>query len=275
MTTTLDGYRDLCQKGSEENYLFDRYVVRHLSLPVTVVFLKLGIQPNTVTALSLVAALASLWFLTLDTTLGLLAAAALIFTYYLLDHVDGELARYYIRTGARKPSLGGQYFDVLCHSYSANLMLFFIGVGAWRSLGHEWAVLLGFFGCIAVSHFPMLVAARTFVQRVGREPDAIFREDFKTVLHHLELKEQQAAAVRASWSSWIKWKKLALEMLTFPGLLILIMIVAILDAFLPDFVVGATQLNYRLLLLIWMTAFGSLQLLRSFRKWFGLLRAIG
>jgi phosphatidylglycerophosphate synthase len=274
MSATVQGYRDLCQKGSEENYLFDRYLVRHLSLPVTIVFLKLGIQPNTVTALSLVAVLSSLWFLTLDTTIGLSAAAALIFTYYLLDHVDGELARYYIRTGARKTSLGGQYFDVLCHSYSTNVMLFFIGVGAWRSFGYEWAVLLGFFACIAVSHFPMLVAARTFVQRVGREPDAIFRDDFKTVLQHLELKGQQVAAVRASWRSWIKWKKLALEMLTFPGLLILIMIVALLDAFLPAFTIGGMGVNFRLLLLLWMTGFGALQLVRSFRKWFALLRGI-
>jgi phosphatidylglycerophosphate synthase len=238
MSPALAQYRDLCQKGSQENYLFDRYLVRHLSLPVTLGFLKLGVQPNTVTALSLVAALASLFFLTLDTTLGLCIAAGLIFSYYLLDHVDGELARYYVRTGARRPSLAGQYFDVLCHSYSANVMLFFIGVGAWRSLGHEWAVLLGFFGCIAASHFPALVAHRTFVQRIGREPEAIFRDEFKDLLYHLELKEQQVAAVRAPWTSWVKWKKLALEMLTFPGLLLLIMIVALLDAFLPEFAIG-------------------------------------
>ena len=267
--------RELFQKGHAENYLFDRYVFRYLSLPISVVAAGLGIQPNTVTLVSLLSALGSLYFLTMDEAPALMVGAALIAIYYTLDHVDGELARYYVASGKRKQSTEGEYFDVLCHWYSSNLMLFFLGIGAWRSLGYEWAVLLGFLACIGTSHFPMLVAARVAVQRIGRVPEAGVPADMTRVVELLERKQLEAAAVKASWRSAAKWRKLAAEAVSFPGILMLIILAVMMDALLAGPVIRQWETNYRLLLVTAVSALATVQTLLSALKWFREYKTVG
>ena len=166
----VERYRRLCQKNESENYLLDKYIFRKISIYFTIVAIKLGLTANQATFLSLLAALGSLYFLMLNTARDLLAAAVLIFLYYILDHVDGELARYHIATGRQTPSLQGHYFDLLVHRYSSNLMLFFMAISVYRLFGYEYAVLLGFVACIGVSSFPNVVAAHVLAGRLAHDP---------------------------------------------------------------------------------------------------------
>ena len=241
-------YRQLAQKNEQENYFLDKLFFRKISIYLTIIFIKLKVTPNQATFLSLVSALASLYFLTGSSRGMLLTAAALIFLYYLLDHVDGELARYYIQTGVMKPSLKGHYFDVLVHRYSSNLMVFFLGLGLYKHDGNELALLLGFLACIGISSFPNVIAAQVLVGKIATDPQALHEEKTRGILLELEKKTRQVADLQGSMLQ--KVRKIAIESLFFPGHILLLILVLILDAFLGDFVLGPHRVNLRLILLV-------------------------
>lgn len=267
-------YREVCQKGSSENYLFDKYVFRKISIFPTILFIKLGIQPNTATLLSFLATLGSCFFLVSNDPTRMLIGALLIFTYYTLDHVDGELARYYIRTGRRAPSLSGQYFDVLVHSYSSNIMLFFLGVSIYHQFGYWWAIYAGFIGCIGASTFPNLVAARVLMQKVVMDHDVLKRPEAEGALFKIERKQQQIAAMQARLLDIRKLKKIVAEVVGFPGLLILIMVVVTADAFLGVLTFRGVEFNLRVLLVAVMAFLHSLKTVVFLWNWMALLRPI-
>ena len=90
----LSGYRYLCQKNEEENYLLDKLIFRRISIFLTIILIKFRIRPNQATLLSLLASLASLYFLTFNSRREMLIAAFLILLYYLFDHSTAT-GRYY------------------------------------------------------------------------------------------------------------------------------------------------------------------------------------
>ena len=246
----IERYRLLCQKNESENYILDKYIFRKISIYFTIFLIRFNIKPNQATLLSLVAALGSLYFLTLNSTGMLLTAAALIFIYYILDHVDGELARYYIQTGQMKPNLKGHYFDVLVHRYSSNLMVFFVGLGIYNLYGYEWAVLLGFAACIGISSFPNVIAAQVIVGKIANDKEVVSKnKKMNDILLEIEKKSQQIKDIHQGNPAQ-KAKKLIIESLFFPGHIVLLMLVLIGDAFISDFIISGYPINLRLLLLL-------------------------
>lgn len=207
-------------------------------------------MPNQATLLSLIAALSSLYFLIFNSSAMLLTASALIFTYYILDHVDGELARYYIQTGQMKPSLKGHYFDVLVHRYSSNLMVFFMSLSVYRLYGYELAVILGFVTCIGISSFPNVVASHVIIGKIANHKDLVYNDPHvQDILHTLETKTQQIKDINEG-TLVQKLKKLIIESLFFPGHVVLLVLILIGDAFLGDFVLITYRLNLRFLFLL-------------------------
>ena len=235
----VERYKRLCQKNESENYLLDKYIFRKISIYFTIVSIKLGFSANQATFLSLLAALGSLYFFTLNSAGAMITAAALLFLYYMLDHVDGELARYYIKTGRQSPSLSGHYFDLLVHRYSTNLMLFFMGLSVYRLFGYEYAVLLGFIACIGVSSFPNVIAAHVLAGQLARNPGSIEEPEAQRLLEQLERKEEQIRGVRGDGVA--KIRKALGELLFFPGHIVMIIAVLIADVFAPQ---GLTLLGY-------------------------------
>ncbi|NLZ92644.1 MAG: hypothetical protein GX922_01310 [Firmicutes bacterium] len=232
---SIQTYRQLCQKNDAENYLLDKLIFRKISIFITILFIKVGITANQTTFLSLVASLASLYFLTFNTRTALIIAAGLIFSYYILDHVDGELARYAVQTGKSKPNVKGHYFDVLVHRYSSNLMVFFMSLGIYNQYGYKWAVLLGFLGCIGISSFPNVVAAQVIAGKIARQKEAVFTDPaLIKILAELEKKQLQIQAVHHG-SLFDKSLKLLIESLFFPGHIILLILTLLIDAFWPGF----------------------------------------
>ncbi len=248
----IETYRRLAQKNDAENYFLDKYIFRRVSIYLTILFVKLKITPNQTTFLSLLAALGSLYFLASNDSLMLLSASALIIIYYLLDHVDGELARYYVQTGIMQPSLQGHYFDVLVHRYSSNLMVFFLGLSIYDLYGYEWAVLLGFVACIGISSFPNAIAAQILAGKIAREGEAALQDlGLTEILRELEKKTQQVSDMQGTTIR--KIRKLLIESLFFPGHIILLVIVLIGDAFWGEGLFGAYPINLRLLFLLVLT----------------------
>jgi phosphatidylglycerophosphate synthase len=244
----VEKYKGLCQKNERENYLLDKYVFRKISIYFTIVLIKLGLSADQASFLSLLAALGSLYFLMFNSAQALMAAAALIFLYYILDHVDGELARYELNRGRQVPSLKGRYFDLLVHRYSSNLMAFFMSVGVYRLLGYEWALFLGFAACIGISSFPNLIAAQVLAGRLADSPEALKDPETERALQQLQRQEEQIKEVRGDTKA--KLKKILVEVFFFPGHIVMMIAVLIADLFQPEgFALFSYTVNFRLLFL--------------------------
>lgn len=244
-------YRALCQKNQEENYLLDKYFFRHISILFTVLLIQLKVRPNQATFFSLLASLTSLYFLAVGSQRSLLAAAVFIFLYYLLDHVDGELARYYIHQG-EKSSLSGHYFDVLVHRYSSNLMVFFLGVGLYQGYGYQWTILLGFFSCIGLSSLPNVISAQVIAGKMAQEREIVYNRSIKRLLPHFQRRRQQIHIIQKS-GFFERLKKLITEILFFPGHILLFILVLCGDYFFHDFFILSFPCNFRLLFLLGMS----------------------
>ena len=133
-----------------------RYVCRFFSIYITRFLIPLGISANQVSLLMIITGiLASCFFLSSSAVLFLLGAL-LLQLWYLLDNVDGEVARYrhFQRTGSmvidKKDSLlEGMYYDMINH-YIVNLLVpTTIGFGLFRLSGSEFYILLGLLGGLA------------------------------------------------------------------------------------------------------------------------------
>lgn len=267
MSMTVNNYRHICQKNKEENYFFDRFFFRKISIYFTIIFIKLKIKANQATFLSLVAALAACYFLMFNTPVMMAVAVICIFLYHMLDHVDGELARYHISRGQQEPSLKGQYFDVLIHKYSTNLFLFFLGVSVYNMYGYTFAVYLGFAACIGMSAFPNLLASQVILQKIGGNKQVVDDDEHVSdILYLLEKKQEQISKLR-SGNMTQKARKIITELLFFPGCLILIMLVLIFDMLIGGFTLFSYEVNMRLLFLMGATPVYLVNALRQTRNW--------
>ena len=271
----LKMYRSLCQKGNDENYIIDQMIVRKISIFFTIPFIMIGARPNQITLLSLLSLIFSFYFFLLDSPIMILTGALLVFIYYILDHVDGELARYYNNIEPeKKKTLDGQYFDVLCHAFSGNIIIFLFGISAWKIFGYEWAILLSFFIAVCKNSSPEMVANKIMVQAIANQPSLLNNDSIKRALKFFEMKKIQIAAVRAPITDPKKLSKLAKELLGFPGYLILIIITAFLDAFLSNFTLLSHPMNFRLLLILFLFPIELLRLFVLFFKFFNLFKHI-
>ena len=142
---TLDELERLCQKPDHRrlgNWMARR-ISRPAALRVTWLVAPWGVSANTATLAAWAAGMAAAAAFAWGTPGGWLLGAALLQLWYLLDHVDGQLAR--LRGTA---SLDGVQLDYLMH-HSINLLVP-LGVGgglfiqslqpAWFGAGLVWAM---------------------------------------------------------------------------------------------------------------------------------------
>lgn len=140
---------------NDDNYIFNKYF-RGPSLHLTVLFVWLKASPNGVTWLSLFMGLLGCCFLAFGGDAGELPGALLLFCWFVLDCVDGNLARYY-----GSSSNYGEYIDgVVCYTV---FMLFPIAIGVHllQELSHYGSLVWVQAGCALVSSlaavFPRLL----------------------------------------------------------------------------------------------------------------------
>jgi hypothetical protein len=226
---TITEYRQICQKGDFENYLLDRFVFRKISIYGTVVCARLGLSPNLVTLISLLCAIGSLYPLGTNSPTMVGLGCALVFIYNFLDHVDGELARFYIHTGGMRPGLTGQYFDVLCHSYSANLMLLFMAWAAYQEHGNILVLFIGVAAMAGVNGFPNLVAAKVMMIKIANDPSVLNQPNANEVMFELEKKKKQVSELAAPTFSARKMMKIGMEFFGYPGILFIIVAASLID----------------------------------------------
>lgn len=116
-----------------------RYLVRDIALPLTWLFLHTSISANGVTLISLIVGLIGCAIFAFGTRWAFLLGVCFLQLWYLLDHVDGQIARY-----RKQETITGIFFDYISHhlihmgvfmgiswgvfAYKANILYIFLGI---------------------------------------------------------------------------------------------------------------------------------------------------
>lgn len=156
-----------CQKPEHRrigNWMACR-VARPLALYITWLVAPWGISANAVTLVGWACGLAAAGALGVGTTWGWLAGAALLQIWYVLDHVDGQLARL-----LGTASLDGVQLDYLMHHTIQLLVPIGIGYGLARHTAGEIWLLAGLAWGVASLLVGLQHDARykAFIQRLKR-----------------------------------------------------------------------------------------------------------
>jgi len=104
-----------------------------------------------VTLMSLVIALVGVVCLAIPSNSIFLLGTILLQLWYLLDHVDGQIARY-----RKTASLTGRFFDYVTHHIIHGAILFSIGICVFKITGKLFFILLGFIGSTASMVFNLI-----------------------------------------------------------------------------------------------------------------------
>ncbi len=181
--------------------------LRIFSVYLTALFVRLGLRPNFISLLSIMAALTGGVLLALGTYQYFVMGAVILIFSYLLDRCDGEVARY---TG--KLTVYGSYLEVLNSNILYGSVFIGLSIGTYRLLGD---VDLIWFGISAI-----------FFKLLYR-----FSENHKgTLLKNLKQSPRLAPMVLHQTSTIgkrILWE--AFMFLFFSGILILVLLFAIIN----------------------------------------------
>ena len=141
-----------------KDILWNRFVARPLAAVLLVPLRATSITPNQVTLLTLVvfaagAAMLALW----PGWRALVIAASVIELSYVLDCVDGQLARL---KGTSSPV--GAHLDFLMDELKAFMLIAAVGIRLWRASGQELWLLEGLLGLVIVAS---AISLTTFLRR--------------------------------------------------------------------------------------------------------------
>jgi hypothetical protein len=139
---TLRLLKEVARKGgaasSDDPFWISRLFYRRFTIYVTWVCAKLGVSSNAATLFSAVAIFAAAVCYLAPSKWAWLAGALLVQAYFILDHVDGELARYEtVHLGRSGSGSAGLFYDTCCHAgelavvAAIGLRMFLVTGGAW------------------------------------------------------------------------------------------------------------------------------------------------
>ncbi|HNV87019.1 MAG TPA: CDP-alcohol phosphatidyltransferase family protein [Candidatus Omnitrophota bacterium] len=168
MVESLSELNRLCQKPryKEVGNWMVRHLVRDAALPVTWLLLHTQITANQVTLISLLAGIVGVSLLAFPSSGFFLAGAVLMQTWYLLDHVDGQIARY-----RKTASLTGRFFDFMTHHLMHGVVFFGLGVFCFQNGNRNlFPLVWGFVASLSVMMFNLSYDAKykTFFEQISR-----------------------------------------------------------------------------------------------------------
>lgn len=135
-----------------------RNIARKLSIYITLLFVKLKIRAMTATTIFVLSGIAACLMFSMGTKTAFLAGALMLQVWYILDHVDGEVARY-----NEESSLTGVYYDELSHYLVHPLVFFSIGLGLFRHTGRASLIITGFAAGLGIVLLSLVVDLKKLV----------------------------------------------------------------------------------------------------------------
>jgi phosphatidylglycerophosphate synthase len=156
MVESVAELRKILRKDEEER-LFEEVVIGFFSLYLTKFFLGIkGITPSQVTVLGMIiGVMSALFFATGDYYFGVFGAL-LMFLWYVLDNVDGEIARY-----QKSYSIQGHNLDALNGNLISLMILFGISFGTFIKNQSLLLLGLGLLMCMSFSFYSLMANIRS------------------------------------------------------------------------------------------------------------------
>ena len=173
----------ICRKGDLDPFWISNIFWRPVSIYVTWLLIRLGVQSNQVTFVSGLFAVAGSLVLLVPTDATLVASVVLMQTFLLLDHVDGEIGRFNARRHASLEDHSGRYFDMLIHYFQGPSMYYCLGAGMALAEGDARWALVGALAGMGAGGFPRLVAAWVALSIAPSRTDAAFRGFLGSMAH--------------------------------------------------------------------------------------------
>jgi len=123
----------------ERQGAYGLYFVRPFSIFLTYLALRMGMSANLVTVTQIVAGIAGSAFLATTQDHLVLVGLFLLQVGFILDNVDGEVARF-----RGQVSLTGKYLDTVGHELVVPMLYFFVGLGTFFRHGTVEPIVFGF-----------------------------------------------------------------------------------------------------------------------------------
>jgi phosphatidylglycerophosphate synthase len=141
-----------------KDIVWNRFVARPLAAVLLAPLCKTRVTPNQITFLSLITFVASMAVLALERGYFWLVGAALVLQLsYVLDCVDGQLARL-----RHSSSPVGAHLDFLMDEFKAFMLVAASGIRLWRADGHELWIIEALLGLVVVAS---AISLTTFMRR--------------------------------------------------------------------------------------------------------------
>lgn len=145
MSRKVEPLKELSKICQKENYRnmgnwMARRIIRDMALPITWLLLHFKISANTVTTFSIMIFIIACYFFIQALPCCYLAGSIFMQFWYLLDHVDGQIARY-----KKQASITGLFYDFFTHYIIYILIFTSLGFGLYLRKDNFWFLFSGFF----------------------------------------------------------------------------------------------------------------------------------
>jgi hypothetical protein len=168
---TLRALREFSHRVNPEERqgAYGLYFIRPFSIYFTYLALKGGLTANQVTVLQTVVGMGGAICLAFPSPTMAWVAICLLQFGFVLDNVDGEVARY-----RRQVSVTGKYLDTLGHQYVGPAMFFCLGLGTYLRLGSLESIVFGFSAGLFSLRFDIINMYHEAAQLVESRSDKLF-----------------------------------------------------------------------------------------------------
>ena len=247
---TLAQLKAIVRKGgrgsADDPFWLSRYFYRTFTVYVTWLFVHLRVSSNAATLLSGVAIFAAAVCYALPSKWLWLAGALLVQLYFILDHVDGELARYEAaHLGRTQSGMSGLFYDTCCHAGELALLAG-IGLRLFADMGAPpWVALIVLLAFFPGNIMPWQRYCESVVAYAGKHVHG----DHAALAAEMVKSSSLALAPAAGAPTSGRVISAVSQFFGFPGYFVTLLLCTILDvAAVPTLTLGGRAVPY---LLVW------------------------
>jgi phosphatidylglycerophosphate synthase len=207
---------------------FGFYVIRPISLYFTWLILQTGMSANQITVLHGIVGTAGAAMLGFADYSYRFIGLALLYFSYILDNVDGEVARF-----RKQVSISGKFLDSVMHTI-VNMMIFFgFGFGVFLQTGRVEMVVLGFLAGFFSQRFDVYAMYTEAAQSAFSHLDSKY--DYYSGLEEKLSDKEELQLQHISKTAETPLKRLLFAVFAYPGTLNVITIILVVEFFLGFF----------------------------------------
>jgi len=236
MSESIEELKKICFKGNYEGLpIYPRYVTHKISIRIVKLLLHSSITPNQITLLSIVVGIISSIMFAVAIPVYFLAGALILELYYVIDAVDGQLARY-----KKLSSMTGGYFDYVSNYIVHPCVFFCIGLGLVRHSGDILPIVFAFSASVSVSLISVFSECKynVFVSAIKNASSVKVKK----------VTEEGKSEVKLPFPRYLF--SLLHKLCTYPTIMNIIVLVSVLNMFFPETKIATFEFSLPYILVI-------------------------